>query len=320
MFKWMALLATVLTWPLISFGAFVRLKGAGLACPDWPLCYGKILPPPGFEIALEVGHRFVATVLGVSIIALVFIAYRHARYHAYRTLTMVSLLLVIIQGILGGLTVLMRLWPPTVIFHLIGGNLLFGLLVYLTYWGFREEAHADSLPTLHRLSRFSKWQGGMLVLFFVMIFSGGWNSSTYSGYACEAFPGCHAESWLSFSATSFREEVAASVVPEELEGQFLPKYQHEWIHMLHRLIAVAGTVVLLVLSWRLLYQQEHPTYRKIAVSLWLLLLIEIVVGITNAIYRIPVPVSALHTAIAATIVGLLSYSFAKSIHEMSLNR
>ena len=101
--KWLALGSAILTWPLISFGAFVRLKGAGLACPDWPLCYGQLIPPPGYEIALEVGHRFVATLLGMLIVWMVILAFSRPHYREYRSLSLVCLVMVVIQGILGGL-------------------------------------------------------------------------------------------------------------------------------------------------------------------------------------------------------------------------
>ena len=97
MFKWLSLFSTLLTWPLIAFGAFVRLKGAGLACPDWPFCYGQILPPPGLDIALEVGHRFVATILGCCIIGMTLVAYFNRRYPQYRLLALSSLILVCVQ-------------------------------------------------------------------------------------------------------------------------------------------------------------------------------------------------------------------------------
>ncbi len=307
MFKQIALFSTILTWPLLSLGAFVRLKGAGLACPDWPLCYGKIIPPPGFEIALEVGHRFVASLLGICLIALVVLSYLKPHYKHYRTLSWASLILVCIQGILGGLTVLMKLSPPTVVLHLVGGNLLFGLLVYLTYNVYQNERFPRSITTANRwpLSRFSKIQGGMLLLFFIIIISGGANSSTYSGTACTAFPGCHPGSTFSFHSGEMSGDV----------GSFFPQFRNEWIHMLHRLIAIVGAVGLFVLSWKILYKHPEHQFHLVGIGVWILLLLEILIGMTNAIYHVPVPISASHTAIAATMVGLLSYSFAKSIHE-----
>ena len=115
--KWLCFSAALLTWPLIPYGAFVRLKNAGLSCPDWPLCYGQLLPPAGYEIALETSHRFVAALLGLLIIAITFVSFRqHSNYHI-RGLALFSLVLVCIQGIIGALTVTMTLWPPIVTLH-----------------------------------------------------------------------------------------------------------------------------------------------------------------------------------------------------------
>ncbi|MBF0286214.1 MAG: COX15/CtaA family protein [SAR324 cluster bacterium] len=303
LFRWITLASAILTWPLISFGTYVRLKNAGMSCPDWPLCHGQIIPPAGFEIALEVGHRFVASLLGLFITILLILSYSKPLYKNYRFLSAWIFVLVCIQGILGGLTVLMRLSPPTVVFHLVGGNVLFGLLIFLAYRAYYDEHHPNSLPN-RQWSNLSKQQAGMLLLFFVILISGGANSSTYSGYACAAFPGCHEGSVFSFHVG---EAVA--------EGAFLPKFQNEWIHMTHRLIAVAGGLTMLVLSWRTLYNHSNKTYRMIGIWICILILGEISIGILNALYRIPASISTAHTAIAATIVGLLSYSFAKSVHE-----
>ncbi len=304
LFRWMALAAAILTWPLIAFGTYVRLKNAGLSCPDWPLCHGKIIPPAGFEIALEVGHRFVASFLGLLITVILILAYTRPQYKNYRFLSVLIFVLVCVQGVLGGLTVLMKLSPPTVVFHLVGGNALFGLLIFLAYRAYYDERNPHrSSDQRQSWSHFSKQQAGMLLLFFIILISGGANSSTYSGYACNAFPGCHPGSALSFHVG----EAVAS------EGYFLPKFQTEWIHMTHRLIAIVGGLALLIMSWRLLYRKQ--AYRMIGIGIWVLILGEISVGILNALYRIPAPISTAHTAIAATIVGLLSYSLAKSVHE-----
>ena len=129
--KWLCFSAALLTWPLIPFGAFVRLKNAGLSCPDWPLCYGQLVPPAGYEIALETGHRFVAALLGLLIITIAIVSFRQRSNFHIRGLALFSLVLVCIQGLIGALTVTMTLWPPIVTLHLIGGNLLFLSLIHI---------------------------------------------------------------------------------------------------------------------------------------------------------------------------------------------
>jgi uncharacterized metal-binding protein YceD (DUF177 family) len=61
-----------------------------------------LIPPPGYEIALEVGHRFIATLLGMLIVLMVILAFSRPHYREYRNLSLVCLVMVLIQGILGG--------------------------------------------------------------------------------------------------------------------------------------------------------------------------------------------------------------------------
>ena len=311
MMKWLALCSAILTWPLISFGAFVRLKGAGLACPDWPLCYGQLIPPPGYEIALEVGHRFVAAVLGILIILMVTLAFSRPHYREYRNLSLVCLVMVLIQGILGGLTVTMLLNPYIVTGHLIGGNLTFALLVYFAWKTF----HLNKFPSKFSWFRWSSWSpmtkkiSGMALILTIILISGGKNSTTYSGYSCSAFPGCHSGAPFSIAMPA---PDGSPNVPEAFVGQFMPNHFNEWIHMLHRFFAIFGGTWLMFMAWQLNKSSPLPRIRHVGSAILLMIPLEILVGVVNALYRIPVPVSALHTAIAATLVGLITYALSES--------
>ena len=319
--KWLCFSAALLTWPLIPFGAFVRLKNAGLSCPDWPLCYGQLVPPPGYEIALETGHRFVAVLLGLLIITIAIASFIQRSNIQIRGLALFSLVLVCIQGLIGALTVTMTLWPPIVTLHLIGGNLLFGVLVYLTRITFsldrlENSEVADSVIKVFQVKPGMRLRVGLMIaLLFLIIASGGYNSSTYSGLYCEAFPGCHEGSYFSFGMSgadiSKLTGITGNILqpaPEEYQGRFLPEFRNEWIHMLHRFIAVFGGMALVIMSW--VWLRNRFGFKIINNFIVGLILLEIIVGVLNSVLRVPVPISALHTAIAATLTGLMFFAFA----------
>ena len=261
--KFFCLGAVLLTWPLIPFGAYVRLKNAGLSCPDWPLCYGMLIPPSGFEIWLEVGHRFFAVLLGIFIIAITIFTFLGAKFSHFRRLSVCVLFLVCFQGIIGALTVTMTLWPPIVNLHLLVANLIFGILVYLCRLVFEENygnkkriSKINEALNKKRMVNILNTLKLMTIIFFVILFSGGYNSSTYSGNYCEAFPGCHEGSELSFSLSGkdisfisgFKDHVLPHA-PPEFQGRFFPEYEKEWINMIHRFIAIIGGTVIIFMAW-----------------------------------------------------------------------
>lgn len=106
--RWSILLACC-TLLLVVAGALVTSRDAGLSVPDWPLSYGKLMPPMEGGILYEHGHRMIATTVGLfTIVSLVWI-FRVDRRAWMRRLSVVALAAVVVQGVLGGITVIMLL-------------------------------------------------------------------------------------------------------------------------------------------------------------------------------------------------------------------
>jgi heme A synthase len=130
-------LATLLaTFVLIIVGGVVRVSDSGLGCGPagsgfhgWPFCNGDVVPGVDLNSIVEYTHRVLAVVVGFMMLALVVMAWR--RYREYRLVTGVLLVLVGIQGALGGLTVEENLEEVYVAAHLGLAMLLLGLLLYL---------------------------------------------------------------------------------------------------------------------------------------------------------------------------------------------
>ena len=295
-YAWFSALTTALTFPLIGLGAIVRLKGAGLACPDWPLCYGQVTPlhevvtpaPEGVGIALEVGHRYVAGFVGLMVIALLVLAFTTFRRHSsLKPLTAAAFGLLIPQAILGGLTVIWDLAPVTVSLHLLAGNLFFGSLILLTIQSFRlarlEEGKPAEPEGLRPTNRYRYLALGGLILAALQIWLGGWVSGHGASLACPQFPSCNG-SWI-FPATPMRQ-----------------------LQMGHRLIGFTLAGVIATLSVTSVRTTDLTGgLRGLGVALSAMVLTQIGLGWANVAYYIPVPISAAHTAMAAAIFGTLTY-------------
>src|SRR3989442_4194713 len=126
-------LAAVATYVLIILGGLVRATGAGLACPDWPLCHGRLIPPPDSLVLIEWSHRFVASIVGLLTLAVTFAAWRlrRAGQQGFAGLATLALVLVVVQIGLGGLTVRHELTAWLVVAHLGTAMAFFATLVVI---------------------------------------------------------------------------------------------------------------------------------------------------------------------------------------------
>jgi cytochrome c oxidase assembly protein subunit 15 len=123
------LLLVVSTLFLVVAGAEVTSHQAGLSVPDWPLSYGQVMPPMTGGVFFEHGHRMVATTVGLLTIGLAIWLARSERRAWMRHLGWIALSAVIVQGVLGGLTVLLLLPPAVSIAHACLAQLFFSTTV-----------------------------------------------------------------------------------------------------------------------------------------------------------------------------------------------
>jgi cytochrome c oxidase assembly protein subunit 15 len=262
-------------WALIVIGALVRAHGAGLSCPDWPLCHGRLVPDFDARIALEWGHRLFAGTLGLGAagVAAVLLRRRELRARFARPLALVFALLGT-QVVLGGLTVLLGLAPWTVTAHLLTGNAFALALAWLARDAL-DAARETPLPraSLSASSARLTWATAALVALQVAL--GGLVSSHYAGLACATFPLCNGDS-----------------LAPTLAGPV-------GLHVLHRANAYAVAAAFAALAWR------TPGLARVGLGL---VAAQIAVGAANVLLRLPVEVTALHSALAAALAlttGLL---------------
>ena len=312
LYRRLILVALMLTAIVVVLGAYVRLADAGLGCPDWPGCYGQLTPHHAADEILEAHaanphgpvslpkawkemvHRYLAASLGLLIIGIAVLAWRHrARSGAAPWVATALVGVVIFQGLLGKWTVTLLLKPAIVTGHLLGGLTTLALLTWLAVRavGVRREQVSGRLLWAARL--------GLLVL-VAQIALGGWTSTNYAALACTDFPTCHGSLWPEADYAN-----AFHVVRElgmTANGELLSLSALTAIHWSHRLGAVVAGTVLLMLGWAL--ARRVPTAGA-GVALIAAVLLQIFLGVANVALSLPLPLAAMHNAGAALLVGLM---------------
>jgi cytochrome c oxidase assembly protein subunit 15 len=264
----------ICTWALLVLGALVRAHGAGLACPDWPLCFGEAIPDMNLRVAFEWSHRVVAGGVSLAFATLAVLLWRRTPPgDPLRRLLGVGAGLLALQSLLGALTVWHLLASWTVTSHLLVGNAIAATFCWIALE--LRDRRRGAPPPARPTPLAQRWLVATLVLLVLQVALGGLVSSRYAGLSCPEWPTCNG-------------------------GVFFPSWHGPvGIHLLHRsngyglLVAFAGLAALCRGAGRL------SSLAKLALGLGVA---QVAVGIANVLTGLPVEVTGLHSALASALV------------------
>ena len=192
---WAAVVAVFL---LMTLGNVVSATGSGLACPDWPLCHGSLIPPLTPGVLIEYSHRLTALAATVLILATSVLTLRRIRAPRLRRLGWLLPALLAVQIALGGITVLLKLPHLISTAHLVNALLILAGLIVLAR-GLGSSGAGEPAAGRDRLRRLARV--GLVVL-LVQLALGGYVRHSGAGLACPDFPLCSGDilpgQWLAF--------------------------------------------------------------------------------------------------------------------------
>lgn len=256
---------------LVVLGASVRVMNAGLACPDWPLCFGNVIPDFHPQVYFEFIHRALAGLIGLTTVTLQIILMRSNAPRILKFVGGAILVVLFSQIILGGLTVLMQLKSGVVAAHLAFGTGLFGLLLWQSL-ELQKKPIEEPIPAY-----VTPWTQLVVAAIYGQILLGGLVASNYAGLACTDFPTC--------------------------QGQWIPTLAGPvGLQVMHRLGAY---FIILIVGLNYYALSKTPrVLRKQATMMLGVTIFQIVLGISNVIFYIPPVIAILHLAIAVKLLYL----------------
>lgn len=288
-FRAVAVVAAIAVYAQIVLGGVVRITGSGLGCPDWPACQGHIIPDlANSRVVIEYAHRLVGTAAGLlmvitAVVAVVLYARRPAQAarpmpRGLMSAAVAGVGLIVVQGILGGITVLVGNNPFTVAIHLGNALLVLGAALLVALWAGRVAAtDTPAHPSGGRGSHVAGFMYGSVGAALAIVVSGAYVVGAAAGQACPGWPLCGAAG----------RTAAAD------------------IHVLHRVVVVlAGFVILRTIHYAQRRWRRTPMAAAVYVGA-LAFVVEVAIGAAQVLLHLPEALRAAHLALATVVWAAL---------------
>jgi heme o synthase len=278
---------------LIVLGGVVRITGSGMGCGDhWPRCDGEWFPPLDLPTLIEIGHRWAAALVSLMVLAIAGVAWlRHRAERSLRVPATLALVLLVVQVLLGAVTVKLALPPWVVITHLANAMILLAVLIVTALRAETGMTKGASFAPPRSAARHSD-HGlvlGMAGLGFIVILFGAKTANLHAGLLCLGFPLCNG---------------ALLPSPAPLAG--LP-----WVH---RMLAFVFLALAVVLTVRLGSRRDPAgrLLRRYAGIVLGIAVLQIAVGAAMVLQLLPPGLRAAHlmvgTLLWAALIVLVFHS------------
>ncbi len=271
-------LTIISLYMLMIMGAFVTSTGSGLACPDWPLCYGSVRPPFRIDIWFEWGHRLLGGATGLLLIlSTIFVWIRYKG--VARILTALLLGLLFAGVLIGGITVLTEAPYLDNIFRIaiVSSHLIIATMVLIS-------------------------------LIFTLRKIGGNNNVAENGYSFFLFCLVYLQVILGILVRYSKASLACPDFPL-CQGQVIPYLGNSAValHFTHRMTAVAVLLFTVIMLFRAIRRSRGIRIAAVTLSL---VLLQAIWGVSVVLTGMFLPVIILHGATGFILLGWLAYQSA----------